>query len=202
MLKLLVFSLFIAIGFSRGEDSGEKSMPLNIAPSFAGTYGELRSGRFHAGLDFRVGGVVGEPIYSIDEGYISRITVSSTGYGNGLYVTHPDGTTSIYGHMHEFAPEIAKRVEERQYANKSFSVNIALSPEDLPVERGQYLGTVGNSGSSAAPHLHFEVRNPDGSAPINVISAGYYRHKDEVPPVIQRVTPDLPAAARSQGLRF
>lgn len=187
MLKLLVFSLFIAIGFSRGEDSGEKSMPLNIAPSFAGTYGELRSGRFHAGLDFRVGGVVGEPIYSIDEGYISRITVSSTGYGNGLYVTHPDGTTSIYGHMHEFAPEIAKRVEERQYANKSFSVNIALSPEDLPVERGQYLGTVGNSGSSAAPHLHFEVRNPDGSAPVNVISAGYFDHKDEVPPVIQRV---------------
>lgn len=188
MLRLLVFTiLYTAIGFSQGDDTREKSLPLNIDPSFAGTYGELRSGRFHAGLDFRVGGVVGEPIYSIDEGYVSRITVSSSGYGNGLYVTHPDGTTSIYGHMHNFAPEIAQMVEKRQYETESFSVNIVLDSEAFPVERGQYLGAVGNSGSSAAPHLHFEVRNPDGTSPVNVISADYFDHQDDVPPVIQRV---------------
>ncbi|MBO7249283.1 MAG: M23 family metallopeptidase [Bacteroidales bacterium] len=187
MLKILVFTFFMAMGFSYGDDSGEKSLPLNVKPSFAGTYGELRSGRFHAGLDFRVGGVVGEPIYVIDHGYISRITVSSTGYGNGLYVTHPDGTTSIYGHMHEFAPEIALMVERRQYETESFNVNMTLDQDAFPVEKGQYLGTVGNSGSSAAPHLHFEVRNPDGSAPVNVIAAGYFEHKDDVPPVIQKI---------------
>lgn len=187
MFRLLVFTLYMAMGFSQGGDTLEKSLPLNIKPSFAGTYGELRSGRFHAGLDFRVGGVVGEPIYSIDDGYISRITVSSSGYGNGLYITHPDGTTSIYGHMHEFAPEIASMVEERQYETENFGVNIELDAGLLPVEKGQYIGTVGNSGSSVAPHLHFEVRNPEGTAPINVISAQYFDHPDDVPPVIQRV---------------
>lgn len=190
MLRLLFLFLFMiesAIGFSQGEDHREKSLPLNIKPSFAGTYAELRSGRFHAGLDFRVGGVVGEPIYSIDDGYISRITVSGSGYGNGLYITHPDGTTSIYGHMHTFAPEIADMVEARQYETESFNVDITLTPEDMPVERGQYVGTVGNSGSSVAPHLHFEVRHPDGSGPVNVISAGYFDHPDNVPPVIKKI---------------
>lgn len=187
MFRLLVFTLYMAMGFSQGGDTLEKSLPLNVKPSFAGTYGELRSGRFHAGLDFRVGGVVGEPIYSIDEGYISRITVSSSGYGNGLYITHPDGTTSIYGHMHEFAPEIASLVEKRQYENESFSVNIVLEQGDFPVERGEYIGSVGNSGSSVAPHLHFEVRNPEGTGPVNVISEEYFDHSDDVPPVIQRV---------------
>lgn len=187
MLRLLVLTLYMAVGFSQGDDTGEKSLPLNIRPSFAGTYGELRSGRFHAGLDFRVGGVVGEPIYSIDDGYISRITVSSTGYGNGLYISHPDGTTSIYGHMHEFAPEISAMVEKRQYESESFNVNIVLDSGEFPVVKGQYIGTVGNTGSSAAPHLHFEVRDRDGSGPINVISAGYFKHEDDVPPVIQKV---------------
>jgi hypothetical protein len=187
MFRILFFALYMAVGFSRGEDTREKSLPLNIKPSFAGTYGELRSGRFHAGVDFRVGGVVGEPIYSIDEGYISRVVVSSTGYGNGIYVTHPDGTTSIYGHMHEFAPEIAKLVEQRQYESQSFNVNIILDSDVFPVEQGQYIGTVGNSGSSVAPHLHFEVRQPDGSGPVNVISAGYYDLPDGVVPEIRRV---------------
>lgn len=187
MIKLLFLTLYMAIGFSHGDDTGERSLPLKIKPSFAGTYGELRSGRFHAGFDFRVGGVVGEPIYSIGDGYISRITVTSTGYGNGLYITHPDGTVSIYGHMHEFAPEIAQIVEKRQYENESFNVNIVLNPEDFPVERGQFIGKVGNSGSSAAPHLHFEVRRPDDAGPLNVAYLDYFKYEDNVPPVIEKV---------------
>lgn len=187
MFRLLIFTLYMAMGFSQDGGVGEKSSPLNIPASFAGTYGELRSGRFHAGFDFRVGGVVGEPIYSIDDGYISRVTVSSTGYGNGLYITHPDGTTSIYGHMHNFSPEIARLVKERQYETESFNVNIVLDSDVFPVQRGDYIGNVGNSGSSAAPHLHFEVRQPDGSGPVNVISAGYFEHRDDVPPEIRRV---------------
>ena len=65
--------------------------PLDVAMSLSGNYGELRSNHFHGGIDFRVGGVVGAPIYATESGYVSRITIGPSGYGNALYITHPNG---------------------------------------------------------------------------------------------------------------
>ena len=87
--------------------------PLDVPMSFSGTYGELRHDHFHSGLDWRVGGKVGDPIHAIKSGYISRVSVSPWGYGNGLYITHPDGTTSVYGHMLRFRDDVARRVERQ-----------------------------------------------------------------------------------------
>ena len=161
--------------------------PLDLPMSFAASYGELRHDHFHGGLDFRTGGKTGDPIHSIKDGYVSRISVSTTGYGNGIYITHPDGTMSVYGHLLSFRNDIAERVLQEQYDKRSFSVNILLDPDEFPVKQGDVIGKVGNTGSSAGPHLHMEVRRDDGNTPFNYFRDGYYSVPDTQTPVIQRI---------------
>jgi len=161
--------------------------PLDVPMSFASSYGELRHDHFHGGIDFRTGGKVGDPIHSIKDGYVSRISVSTTGYGNGIYITHPDGTMSVYGHLLSFRSDIATRVLQEQYDKRSFAVNILLGPDDFPVKQGDIIGKVGNTGSSAGPHLHMEVRRDDGNTPFNYFREGYYYVPDNLSPIIQRI---------------
>lgn len=161
--------------------------PLDVPMSFAGNYGELRHDHFHGGLDWRVGGKVGDPIHAIKSGYISRVSVSPWGYGNGLYITHPDGTTSVYGHMLRFSDAVARRVEEEQYAQESFSVNLTFGPEEFPVRQGDIVGQVGNTGSSAGPHLHMEIRDTENDLPLNYLSRGVYKPVDKTSPQFHRV---------------
>ncbi|MBR5671498.1 MAG: M23 family metallopeptidase [Bacteroidales bacterium] len=161
--------------------------PLDVPMSFASSYGELRHDHFHGGIDFRTGGKVGDPIHSIKDGYVSRISVSTTGYGNGIYITHPDGTMSVYGHLLAFRSDIASRVLQEQYDKHSFAVNILLGPDEFPVKMGDVIGRVGNTGSSAGPHLHMEVRRDDGNTPFNYFRDGYYWLPDTMTPVIQRI---------------
>lgn len=161
--------------------------PLDLPMSFASSYGELRHDHFHGGIDFRTGGKTGDPIHSIKDGYVSRISVSTTGYGNGIYITHPDGTMSVYGHLLSFRSDIAARVLQEQYEKRSFAVNILPGPEEFPVSQGDIIGKVGNTGSSAGPHLHMEVRRDDGNTPFNYFRDGYYSVPDNLSPVIQRI---------------
>ena len=161
--------------------------PLDVPMSFSGTYGELRHDHFHSGLDWRVGGKVGDPIHAIKSGYISRVSVSPWGYGNGLYITHPDGTTSVYGHMLRFRDDVARRVEAEQYARESFSVNLTFGPDDFPVRQGDIVGQVGNTGSSAGPHLHMEIRDTEKDLSLNYLSRGVYKPVDKTSPQFHRV---------------
>jgi len=57
----------------------------------AGNFSELRPNHFHTGLDYKFGGVEGEPIYAAAEGWVHRIKISSFGYGNVIYLKHPSG---------------------------------------------------------------------------------------------------------------
>ena len=155
--------------------------PLNIPASLSANYGELRGGHFHAGIDLRVGGVVGEPVLAVKEGFVSRILVSSSGYGNALYITHTDGKVSVYGHLHDFISEIADYVKKEQYAKESFRVNIYLAKDEIKIEAGQKIGRAGNTGSSGGPHLHLEIREGE-AAPLNIISRGYISVKDNIAP--------------------
>jgi murein DD-endopeptidase MepM/ murein hydrolase activator NlpD len=161
--------------------------PLDVPMSFAGTYGELRHDHFHSGVDWRVGGKVGDDIHAIKSGYISRVSVSPWGYGNGIYVTHPDGTTSVYGHLLRFCAPVARRVEAAQYAEESFSVNLLFGPEEFPVKQGDVIGQVGNTGSSAGPHLHMEIRDTEKDLSLNYISRGVYEPVDKTAPQFHRV---------------
>lgn len=160
--------------------------PLDVPMSFSGTYGELRHDHFHGGVDWRVGGKIGDPIHAIKSGYIKQVTVSPWGYGNGIYIQHPDGTVSVYGHMSAFRDDVAERIKKEQYEKQSFSVSIQFNENEFPVKQGDVIGKVGNTGSSAGPHLHMEVRDAD-NVPMNYISMGYYKPVDKMCPTFRRI---------------
>ncbi|MEL6391882.1 MAG: M23 family metallopeptidase, partial [Bacteroidota bacterium] len=135
-----------------------------------GTFGELRTDHFHAGIDFRAS--VGTPVRAVEAGFVSRIIVSPGGYGQAIYIDHPGGYRSVYAHLNALAPELLDTVRARQYAEESFAANLRFEPGDFPVEQGQIIGEVGNRGYSFGPHLHFEIRDSETDRALNPLHFG------------------------------
>ena len=94
--------------------------PVDFKMLLSGTFGELRGNHFHSGIDIKTEGVEGQKVYSIADGYISRIKVSTWGYGKALYITHPDGNTSVYAHLQKFAEAINDYVIVNQYKKEKW----------------------------------------------------------------------------------
>ena len=92
--------------------------PVGVGLSLVGNFGEIRPNHFHAGFDIRTGGHEGVVVSSIADGYVSRIKISSTGYGKAIYITHPNGFTSLYGHLQRYTKEIADVASQIQYATE------------------------------------------------------------------------------------
>ncbi len=162
------------------------ALPVKHQILLAGNVGEVRASHFHAGIDIKATEGIGSDIDAIERGYISRIGVSPTGYGNVLYVTHPNGYTSVYAHLHAFAPEIQKWVEQNQYAQRTFRINLYPTQSQFPVRKGQTIGYMGNSGSSSGPHLHIEIRNQQHQ-PLNICHLNLFKIKDTIPPTLFKV---------------
>lgn len=156
--------------------------PVAQALLLSGTFGELRPNHFHAGIDIKSAkGVVGDAVYSAADGYISRIKVDKSGYGNSLYISHSNGYTTVYAHLDKFKSDIEKFVKAQQYIQKKFEVDIDLTHEKFPVSQGDEIGKMGNTGSSNGAHLHFEVRETSTDNPINPLLFGF-RVVDNIAP--------------------
>lgn len=142
--------------------------PLQIPIYLSASFGELRPDHFHAGLDMKTEQRCGLPIQVVQDGFVSRISVKQYGYGNCLYITHPEsGYTTVYAHLDAFNDKITKWVEDYQYRNKTFQFNAYLPDSVLRVQQGELIAYGGNTGSSGGPHLHFEVRETDSQFPID-----------------------------------
>lgn len=141
--------------------------PLATELKVTGSFAELRANHFHSGVDFGTSGVTGIDVYAADEGYVSRVKVSAFGYGKALYITHPDGRTTVYAHLREYNTRIAAAVEREQYRQKQFEIDWYPEPSMLRVRRGEVVAKSGNTGSSGGPHLHFEVRDTKTEEPLN-----------------------------------
>ncbi|CAI8347220.1 MAG: Uncharacterised protein [Cryomorphaceae bacterium] len=148
------------------------SNPLEIPIVLSGTFAELRGNHFHGGIDIKTQGRSGLKVRAVAEGYISRIAVSPYGYGNALYVRHPEGYTSVYGHLNAFAPEIEAYVETQLRDRSKNDGNLYPSKDQFPVSRQQFIAFSGNTGGSMGPHLHFEIRDTRTEEPLNPLEFG------------------------------
>jgi hypothetical protein len=142
------------------------SSPLKIPIELSGTFGELRNNHFHAGLDIRTQQREGIPIYAAADGYVNRLRVAHFSYGKAVYIQHPNGYSTLYGHLQRFAGDIEDLVRTTQYEKESYEIEIYPTAERLPVKKGDLIGYTGNTGSSGGPHLHFEIRDR-ASRPMN-----------------------------------
>lgn len=145
--------------------------PLDIPLRLTSNYGEIREAHFHSGIDILAD--PGMKVYAVREGHISRIAVTLRGYGKALYVTHPDGYTSLYGHLSSFLPEVDKYVKDQQYRRRKYAVDLYPAAGMFPVKQGQFIALTGNTGYSFGPHLHFEMRDSNGDIPLNVLTLGF-----------------------------
>lgn len=159
--------------------------PFDFPILLSGSFGELRSNHFHSGIDFKTQGAEGKAIHAVQGGYVARIAVSPWGYGNALYLAHPDGTTTVYGHLQRFNARIAAYLKEQQYAQERFQVDLSLTPDQIPVEAGEVVAWSGNTGSSGGPHLHFEVRDTESEEVLDPLERYIDQVTDTRPPSIQ-----------------
>ena len=159
--------------------------PLDRSPVVTGNYGEIRPNHFHAGLDFTTDPSKNLPIKSVADGFVSRIKISSGGYGKVLYITHPNGYVSVYAHQKRYASKIDAYVKQQQLIQQKNDIELHLAPQELSVKKGEVVGYTGNSGSSTGPHLHFEIRDEKTEVPINPLLI--YNVKDDIKPVLTNV---------------
>ena len=152
----------------------------------SGNFCELRGSHLHAGLDIKVGGVIGAPVYAAADGYVSRINITWGGYGNALYITHPNGTTTVYGHLSQFNSKIGQYLKEAQYKNKKFTIELFPGKNELQVKRGELVAKSGNSGGSGGPHLHFEIRD-EQQEPMDPLKYKFDEIVDRIPPYVKKV---------------
>ena len=170
--RSLILGLLLTAPFLQAQSNFAPSPPLDIPLVLSGTFAELRGNHFHGGIDIKTQGRSGLKVFSVADGYISRIAVSPYGYGNALYIRHPEGYTSVYGHLNAFAPEIEQWVEDQFRDRSKNDGNLYPSAEQFPVSKGEFVAFSGNTGGSFGPHLHFEIRDTKTEEPLNPLEFG------------------------------
>ncbi len=154
--------------------------------SLSGGMGDLRANHFHAGLDIRTGGREGLDVHAAADGYVARIAVFTGGYGNVIFLKHPDWTTTVYGHLRTLNDTLGTYLRQEQYRKQTFEIDLHPAPEQFPVRKGDVIAYSGNTGGSGGPHLHFEIRD-DRDNLINPLLYNFSELRDEVPPYFERI---------------
>lgn len=130
----------------RSQDSFRTTSEFGRRRQFRTKNGELAS-RNHQGLD--VAGRTGTPILAAAAGCVKVRQIHmnrKSGYGLSLELSHPNGISTQYSHMHGFSPAL------REF------IRTAKRNDEFCVKRGEQLGTVGQTGNCSGPHLHFGVK--------------------------------------------
>jgi len=160
--------------------------PVGTEPGIVANFGELRPNHYHMGLDCRTESRVNLPVLAAADGYVSKINIDPTGFGRALYISHPNGMTTLYAHLNDFNPEIEDYIHEQQYKLKQWKVQIEVPANLLKVKKGELIAQSGNTGGSQGPHLHFEVRDTKTDKVLNPLLMGF-PIEDNIPPVILKL---------------
>ena len=184
--KIVGWAVVALVSVPMALPAQEKSVnfisPFDFPLLLSGNFGELRANHFHGGVDFKTQGVVGKPIRCIADGYISRVTVTSGGYGQAVYITHDNGYTSVHGHLHRFMDGVQQVVEAYQYEHETFAVDLQFEADRFPLKQGEVFALAGNEGYSFGPHLHMEIRKTDTEEYIDPLQFYTDQLKDTTAP--------------------
>ena len=161
------------------------SSPLEIPLVLSGTFAELRTTHFHSGLDIKTQQRTGLKVKACADGFVSRIKLSHFGYGKAIYITHPNGYTTVYAHLQKFAPDIEAFIKKKQYEKESYEIELFPTVDDIPISKDSLIAYSGNTGGSGGPHLHFEIRD-HAEHPINPMLFGM-DVKDTTAPLIKSI---------------
>ncbi|MCE7043426.1 M23 family metallopeptidase [Dyadobacter sp. CY312] len=189
---LVRFGFFLTgfIGLVSPASAQKESYPKNyyqfpimpgLTNTLAGGLGDLRTNHFHAGLDIRTQQREGLSVYAAAEGYVYKVAVQRSGYGNVIYLKHPNGQTTVYGHLLKFSSKLAAYVREEQYKKQSFEIDLFPAAGQFSFSKGEVIALSGNTGGSAGPHLHFEIRDSQDNY-LNPLYFGFREIKDITPP--------------------
>lgn len=160
--------------------------PLNVPPRLNANFGEMRPNHFHMGLDLYTLKKENLPIYAAAEGYVSRVKIEPGGFGNAIYITHPNGLATLYAHMNEFMPALDAYVKKQQYLAQSWSMELNIPASVIPLKKGDFIGYSGNTGGSQGPHVHFEIRETPTDRCLNPLLFGF-NIPDNVPPDVYKI---------------
>lgn len=186
MRIFILFFFCFYIGFTQIEYPKDYfRSPLDVPIVLAGTFGELRSNHFHSGLDIKTQGREGLEVFAAADGYVSRIKIEHFGYGKAIYITHPNGYTTVYAHLKELSPRLEQYIKQCQYDKENYAVEMYPAVGEYQVTKGEHIAYTGNTGSSGGPHLHYEIRDND-ERPINPMLFGM-DVKDTKPPRVLSV---------------
>lgn len=174
--------------------------PLDIPLVLSGTFGELRTNHFHAGLDFKTQQREGFHVFASAEGYISRIKISHWGYGKAIYITHPNGYTSVYAHLQQFSKRIETYIKKKQYKKESFEIQVFPSPFELPIKKNEIIALSGSTGGFVGPHLHFEIRDTKTEKPINPMLFGIHINDSKKPRISTLIGYALDSTSQINGI--
>jgi hypothetical protein len=184
--KILAFTIALLLSCFITKAQNYFRYPLDSLPHFVSPFGGLRDNHFHSGIDLKTNEREGLPVYACADGYISRIKIQSIGYGKAIYIDHPNGHTTVYGHLQKYHGKIAEWIHAYQYKNQSFEFDKVFEKPLLFVKKGDTIGFSGNSGGSTGPHLHFEIRNTKSEEIINPALFGIIPF-DTLCPTIQKL---------------
>ncbi|WP_288447850.1 M23 family metallopeptidase [uncultured Chryseobacterium sp.] len=183
---LMLFVCLINTGIVEAQNNYPQNYfrnPLNIPMQLAANFGAIRTNHFHMGLDLRTNSQENLPVLAAADGYVSRIKVERYGFGNALYITHPNGYTTVYAHLNKYFNQLDEYVKEKQYKDEKWEQDITFQPGQFPVQKGQQIALSGNTGGSAGPHLHFEIRDTKTEECINPLLFGF-AIPDNIAPII------------------
>ncbi len=171
-LLVIVILCMVGIFYAYAQDKETFFSETFISPvkhkvRLTGSFGELRKNHFHTGIDIKKYNPDGDSLFAVMSGYVSRLRMQSGSYGKSVYITHPNGTTSVYAHLEEYEKNIQKKIQDKQRQLETFEIDYYLPSDAIPVNQGDYIGMLGNTGRSSGPHLHFEIRNTKTELAIN-----------------------------------
>src|SRR5579871_888203 len=159
--------------------------PLDIPIKLAANFGELRPNHYHMGLDIRTQAKENLPVHAAADGYVTRVEIEPAGFGQAIYIHHPNGYTTVYGHLNQFFPALAAYIKEQQYRLKSWQVDLEIPANRFPVKKGDLIALSGNTGGSQGPHVHFEIRRTDGDVNQNPMLFGLPIPDNTAPSIIR-----------------